>query len=80
MLNSIDPDQLASQKLTDPDLHCLQRRGISGFSRTRVNLTFSVTCSVLMTGVMHKTWFGNLYPFNIADSIIAHIYYSLKTS
>ena len=33
-----------------------------------------------MTGVMHKTWFGNLYPFNIADSIIAHIYYSLKTS
>ena len=26
------------QKPTDLDLHCLQRQGISGFSRTRVNL------------------------------------------
>ena len=25
------------QKPTDPDLHCLQRQGVSGFSRTRVN-------------------------------------------
>ena len=33
MTNSADPDQLA----TDLDLHCLQRQGISGFSRTRVN-------------------------------------------
>ena len=32
MTNSADPDQLA----TDLDLHCLQRHGISGFSRTRV--------------------------------------------
>ena len=36
MANSADPDQLASQKPTDLDLHCLQRQGISGFSRTRV--------------------------------------------
>ena len=28
--------QLASQRPTDLDLHCLQRQGISGFSRTRV--------------------------------------------
>ena len=34
MANSADPDQLA--KPTDLDLHCLQRQGISGFSRTRV--------------------------------------------
>ena len=34
MANSADPDQLAS---SDLDLHCLQRQGISGFSRTRVN-------------------------------------------
>ena len=33
MANSVDPDQLAP---TDLDLHCLQRQGISGFSRTRV--------------------------------------------
>ena len=35
------------QKPTDPDLHCLQRQGISGFSRTRVNILscFSIkTC------------------------------------
>ena len=31
MADSADTDQLASS-----DLHCLQRQGISGFSRTRV--------------------------------------------
>ena len=36
MANSADSDQLASQKPTDLDLHCLHRQGISGFSRTRV--------------------------------------------
>ena len=29
--NSADPDQLASKKPTDLDLHYLQRQGISGF-------------------------------------------------
>ena len=28
------------QKPTDLDLHCLQRQGLSGFSRTRVNYLF----------------------------------------
>ena len=37
MANSADPDQLASEKPTDLDLHYLQRQGISGVSRTRVN-------------------------------------------
>ena len=40
MTNSADPDQLASEDLkkpTDLDLHCLQKKGISGFSRIRVN-------------------------------------------
>ena len=36
MANSADPDQLASEKPTDLDLHCLQRQGISRFSRTKV--------------------------------------------
>ena len=36
MANSADSDQLA----TDLDLHCLQRQGIFGFSRTRVKKTF----------------------------------------
>ena len=39
MTNSVAPDQLASvKKPTDLDLHCLQRQGISRFSRTRVNI------------------------------------------
>ena len=36
MANSVDPDQLASEKPTDLDIHCLQRQGISGFSRTSI--------------------------------------------
>ena len=32
MVNSADPDQLASEE----DLNCLQRQGLSGFSRMRV--------------------------------------------
>ena len=32
MTNRVDPDQLA-----DLELHCLQRQGISRFSRTMVN-------------------------------------------
>ena len=49
MTNSADPDQLASsvswlpKKSTDLDLHCLQRWGISGISRTRVdNLNYNL--------------------------------------
>ena len=34
MKNSVDPDL---QKPTDLDLHCLQRQGLSRFSRTRSN-------------------------------------------
>ena len=30
--------QIQIQKPTDLGLHCLQRQGISGFSRTRVNI------------------------------------------
>ena len=36
MTNRTDLDQLASQKPTGLDLHCLQRQGMSGFSRTRI--------------------------------------------
>ena len=34
--NSVEHDQLASEVANWSDLHCLQRHGISGFSRTRV--------------------------------------------
>ena len=40
MTNNADTDQFPSlQKPTDLDLHCLQRQGISGFSRTRVRIS-----------------------------------------
>ena len=48
MANSIDPDQLAL-KPTDLDLHCLQRQGISRFSRTRVKISVALQASKLVT-------------------------------
>ena len=40
------------QKPTDLDLHCLQRQGISGFSRTRVNLHHSMgKCLISMKSI-----------------------------
>ena len=47
MANSADPDQL--EKPTDLDLHCLQRQGLSGFSKTRVKFSnaFSITALIL---------------------------------
>ena len=47
MANSADPDQLASEKPTDLDLHCLQRQDISGFSRTRVKN--SIVCVLMLS-------------------------------
>ena len=38
--NSVDPDQLASQKPADLDLHCFQNRIIWVYSMVRVNLLF----------------------------------------
>ena len=32
------------KKPTDLDLHCLQKQGISGFSRTRVNVLTVLAC------------------------------------
>ena len=40
---SEDPDQLASEKTADLDLHCLQRQCISGFSRTRIIVLLHIT-------------------------------------
>ena len=53
MTNSADPDQLASEswllkKPTDLDLHCLQRKGISGFKRTRVETSRLVLAALLL--------------------------------
>ena len=45
MANSADLDQWLLQKTTDLDLQCLQRQGISGFSRTRVRHPFVVFSS-----------------------------------
>ena len=40
------------QKPTDQTLHCLQRQGITGFSRTRVNKIFASTMQFSLTEQM----------------------------
>ena len=50
MSNSADLGQLASlQKPTDLDLHYLQSKGISGFSRTRVKQDVKKVVSLVKT-------------------------------
>ena len=39
MTNCEDPDQLASQKPTDLDLHCLQRQGIIKIQHEQINMS-----------------------------------------
>ena len=62
MANSADPDQLAS----DLDLHCLQRQGISGFSRIRVKKFF----------VKVHLCFFLLLLFLVKMSFVSHVYNS----
>ena len=65
MINSADPDL---QKLTDLDLHWLQRQGISGFSRKTFKMSIeihqilseSINC-FLETLSMMNTYFIQLY-------------------
>ena len=38
MENSVDPDQLASQKPADLDLPCFQKMDMFGFSMLRINV------------------------------------------
>ena len=53
MANSADPDQLAlKKKPTDLDLHCLQRQGISGLSRTRIKCIIQVPVVIECTQVL----------------------------
>ena len=37
MANRVEPDKLASKKPADLDLHSLQRQGIFGFNRIRID-------------------------------------------
>ena len=46
MANSADPDQLASEKPTDLDLHFLQRQGIFKFRRTGVKSGVVLTVKI----------------------------------
>ena len=53
MANSADQDQ----KPTDLDLHCLQRQGISGFSRTRVkSLQNCFIIAVILNKLFKALW------------------------
>ena len=74
MANSADPDQLASS-----DLHCLQRQGISGFSRTRVNSQFpycdkKLTCMFFCTDQLIILFMPRgLFYLNSLGRSISHI-------
>ena len=72
MPNSADPDQLASSEPTDLDLHCLQKQGISWFSRKLSNSSnahanlglhqhpdetrFGLLTSKLLMGISEELW------------------------
>ena len=61
------------QKPTDLDLHCLQRQGISGFSRTRVNGFNCGLCApknIKMGPNVRKRIFGHVHPMNIQIRLI----------
>ena len=54
------------KKPTDLDLHCLQRQGISGFSRTRVKTHSVLTTEVWNSSFEHKI-LQSSYTDNIAN-------------
>ena len=69
MANSADPDQLASEL----NLHCLQRQGISGFSRTRVTLSNTDYQTVVILrryGQIQQT--TNWYFSHFSQKILRH--------
>ena len=47
--DSVDPDQLASQKPADLDLHCFQKQDISGLSWTRVKNKATASLSLSLS-------------------------------
>ena len=59
MANSADPGQMAS----DLDLHCLQRQGISGFSRTRVKFADWTAHMYGLIEVPNGWWIMPLFSF-----------------
>ena len=79
MANSADSDPDQLQKPTDLDLHCLQRQGISGFSRTKVNLIHiqSTVQYSYIPKIWHPTFHTNfrqtLFPGKCMKNIFSHL-------
>ena len=79
MKNSEEPEQLASewlfQKPTDLGLHCLQRQGMSGVSRTRVKHT----CSKVLNPKNETCGYSLEVPYPGAYNVCTHkIYFNKK--
>ena len=72
MANSADPDQLASQKPTDLDLHCLQRQGISRFSRTRVNSSQKHNVLIRISSHFYVGDISRIYCKYLTDLVVTH--------
>ena len=58
------------QKPADLDLHCLQRQGISGLSRTRVKLTKPALCNSKNSGLLDMMGWGLMKRLNETGSVI----------
>ena len=50
MVNSVDPDQLASEKPADQDLHCFQHRIYQCLACYRVKQIMAKVCCLLLLG------------------------------
>ena len=66
MTNSADPDQSASKKPTDLDLHCLQKQGISMFSRIRVKIDSR-------TSMLRDLIFRIIVSHNVRKYVFGHV-------
>ena len=68
------------QKPTDLDLHCLQRQGISGFSRTRVKANIHTSFELLCTKNSLRSDNGKIYPEYLETSTLYHTCSKIWTS
>ena len=66
MPNSADPDQLASP--TDLELQCLQRQGISGFNRTRVNSVSNVALIITAAHAQPQIFYDSTPVMHISNT------------
>ena len=68
------------QKPADLDLHCLQRQGISGFSRTRVNGHYYKTLHNGQNDYLLQPlfWLVGLRDYMSKENVCEHIFFTFR--